>query len=125
MQMRGDFGELAMETEQIEVTSALPQPNQNWHYIDRQGHEHYWRDGYPTLVGVVDETYWCADCGEDHTDSHWGCATCGEEITPGTYVDTSRRFVPGLTSFTLNGEPITQERFEELRRDWLENVRNA
>lgn len=116
MTMSGDFGELVMETEQIEVTSALPQPDHNWRFTDAQGHEHFWRDGYPTLVSVADETYWCPDCGDDHTDTHLECAICGEAIVPGTYFHAGRQFVPGRTSYRLNGEPITKERYEEIRR---------
>jgi hypothetical protein len=112
---QGDFGDLSFETAAIEVTSGLPQANKSWRYTDRQGHEHYWRDnGYPTLVDVADETYWCNDCGEEHTDSHLECPLCGETIVPGTYIDTFRRFVPGRTVYKLNGEPITKERYEEI-----------
>jgi hypothetical protein len=118
--IRGDFGTLEAETEMIDVTSGLPYPNERWTYTDRQGHEHRYSrraagDYYPTLVWVVDETYWCEDCRDEHTDGHYECAICGEHITPRLRgPDLSRKYIPGLTSYYLNGEPITKERADEL-----------
>jgi hypothetical protein len=113
--IRGDFGELVTETEAIEVASSLPRPDRSWRYTDRESHEHYWQDGYPTLTRVVDETYWCADCGDEHTESHLECPLCGEHIEPGTVgPSTFREFMPGRTSYWLNGEPITPERAREI-----------
>jgi hypothetical protein len=114
--IRGDFGELVIETEQIEITSNLPRPDHSWRYTDEQGHGHYWADdSYPTLRRVNDRTYWCGDCCDDHTDSHWECPLCGETIEPGlTGPSGFREFMSGRTSYLLNGEPISKERAEQI-----------
>jgi hypothetical protein len=118
---RGEFGELVAEVERIDVTSALPQPNQDWRFTDEHGHEHYWQNGYPTLTAVPDgEPYYCGDCSEEHQDTKRVCALCGVDIVPGTVVDTFRRYVPGRASYWLNGEPIREDQaqalIEEMRR---------
>jgi hypothetical protein len=111
----GDFGELRMEREMIEVTSNLPRPDRNWTYTDQQGHEHRYDDGWPTLVTVVDRVYWCEGCNDEHQDTHLACAICGEEISPGMVGPSlHREFIPGRMSATLNGDPISKERYEEL-----------
>jgi hypothetical protein len=111
----GDFGTLVIETEMVDVTSALPQADKSWRYTDRQGHEHYWRDGYPTLDWVPDgEPYWDSDISGEYQHMKLVCPVCDEEIHPSTYVDTSRRYVPGLTWATLNGEPISEDRARQL-----------
>lgn len=110
---------LRVEQEQINVSSALPRPDPDWRYVDQQGHEHY-RDNshpasYPTLVAVVDETYWCEDCGDEHTRSHWECATCGEIIEPGVLdPSTFVEYRPGLRRYFLNDEEISEERASEI-----------
>lgn len=116
---RAPAGTLEIHTEQIDVTSALPYPDKRWTYTDQQGHDHYWREGYPTLTWIVDssETYWCEDCGEEHerTEGHYECPLCGETIAPGLCPpDTFRRFAPGRTSYTLDGQPITKEQAEAI-----------
>lgn len=113
----GEFGELRAEVEQVEVTSDLPRPDPNWRFTDAQGHEHYRdTDGeYPTLRTVVDETYWCSDCNDEHTDTHLECAICGETIQTGTLPPSMfREFTPGRTEYYLNDEPISPERYREL-----------
>lgn len=111
----GGGGELRIETDQIEVTSNLPKPDRSWRYIDAQGHEHYWRDGWPTLVTVVEDTYWCADCNDEHDDTHFECPQCGEWISPGMVEGGMfREFMPGRTSYYLDGQPITKEQAEEI-----------
>ena len=112
---QGDFGDLSAETEAIEVTSNLPRTMKSWRYTDQQGHEHYWRDnGYPTLKRVVDGREWDDDLEDWYEASHLECPLCGETIIPGTTIDTFRRFAPGLTTYKLNGELITKERYEEI-----------
>lgn len=65
-----------------------------WRYRDQASHKHapetYTDAGgtdrvrsWPTLTQVVDETYWCEDCQEEHERSHMECPLCSETITPG------------------------------------------
>lgn len=116
----GDFGTLEIETEMIDVTSSLPYPDEQWTYTDQQGHAHRYSrqaagDYYPTLAWVVDETYWCDDCQDEHTDGHYECAICGEHIEPGLRgPDYARKYMPGRTSYYLNGESITKEQADEI-----------
>lgn len=113
--LQGDFGELRVETEMIDVTSGLPRPDETWSYIDRQGHGHRYDNGYPTLVEVVDRTYWCADCNDEHQDTHLECRICGESIEPGMRGPSPfREFAPGRTAYYLNDEPISPERYQEI-----------
>lgn len=108
-------GELRVETEQIDVTSNLPRPDKNWRHTDAAGHEHYWDNGYPTLVEVVDDTYWCDDCSDEHTESHLECPTCHQSIEPGMVGPPGyREYAPGRTSYYFNDEPITKAEAEEL-----------
>lgn len=112
----GDFGELRIEIESIDVTSSLPKPDTRWTFTDANGHRHRYEDGaYPTLVRVVDETYWCPDCNEDHEVTHLGCRECGERIEPGMVGPSGfRESIPGLRSYYLNDEPISEERYREI-----------
>lgn len=103
---------LEIERDMIEVSTGLPQPSKSWTVTDSQGHEHAYADGpdrYPTLRPEY-RTFWCPDCHEEHEESWLVCRLCGERVEPGTYVDTTPQFLPGRTSYTLNGEPITKER---------------
>jgi hypothetical protein len=111
----GEFGELHIEVERVEITSALPRANKNWRYTDQAGHEHYWRNGYPTLVEIVDDGYWCDDCEDEHGETHLECPLCGESIVPGTHGGgTFLEFMPGRRFITLSGEPISEERANEI-----------
>ena len=100
--------QIESHTDQIEVTSNLPYPDENWRFIDTQGHEHtYAKDGshYPTLTYVQDGIDYVDD-GPGYVDEipygHYECATCGEHIKPGlTGPDSYRRFIPGHTSITV------------------------
>lgn len=99
------------------ITSELPQPDPAWQAVDSNGHEHYWQEGpdrYPTLRVVEGEPYWCPDCRDEHTDSWWVCRECGEKIEPGTRVDMSPKWIAGPTTYTLNGERISEERARQI-----------
>jgi hypothetical protein len=107
--------DLRAETERIDVTSALPRPDKKWTYTDRHGHEHRWDDGYPTLVVVTEEPYWCPDCHDEHTDSHYECPLCGEEIAPGLVpAPLYREYIPGMTTYYLNDEEISEAEYRRL-----------
>lgn len=111
---------LEIEVERIEVTTGLPQPDPNWSYIDHAGHEHAYgqpgpfRDRYPTLVERAGEPYWCDDCDDEHVDTWLECPLCGEKIAPGTYVDTSPRYIAGPTSYLIDGQPVSKEEGDAL-----------
>lgn len=109
----GDNTVLEVDREMIEYSTALPQLDPKWRGADSQGHEHAYADGadhYPSLDLILGEPYWCEDCQDEHQDSWRVCRICGEKVTPGTFVDTSVKYMPGRTQYLLNGEPISEER---------------
>jgi hypothetical protein len=107
--------ELRAETERIDVTSALPYADEKWTYTDRHGHQHRYDHGYPTLVWIVDETYWCDDCRDEHEEGHYQCPLCGEHIEPGMAgPDLYRRYIPGMTTYYLNDEEISEAEYQRL-----------
>ena len=118
--LTGAFGTLRAEAELIDVSSALPYPDEAWTYTDQHDHKHrYKRTGpgtyYPTLTWVVDETYWCEECGDEHAEGHWECPLCGEHITPGLKgPDRFPRKIPGMVSYYLNDEPISKAEYQRL-----------
>ncbi len=102
-------------TDQIDVTSALPQPDKAWAYTDRAGHAHRYAGGYPTLTWVVDETYWCEDCSDEHTEGHRECPLCGERIEPGLREwDGTKQYIPGRTSYYLGDREISEQEYLRL-----------
>lgn len=110
---------LEYEQELIEVSSSLPQPDEDWTYTDRAGHEHRYADGYPTLTWIIDESYWCEDCGDEHTEGHYECPLCGEHITPGLRgPDLLSKYQPGRRSYYLDGELITKEQVQAIAAEF-------
>jgi hypothetical protein len=113
--------DLREEAELIDVTSALPYPDERWRFTDAAGHEHRYRrqgagDYYPTLVWVVDERWWCDDCGDEHTEGHYECRACGERIVPGLAgPDYFPRRIPGRVTYWLGDTEISPDRYRELR----------
>ena len=100
-----------VQRDQIDVTSWSATPNESWVYADRQGHEHHYDNGYPTLSYVIDEQHWCeGDEGSYPHDGHWQvdaahyeCKACGETIEPGMDPPGTPKFIAGATSATLEG----------------------
>lgn len=89
--------DFTLRSEPIEVTSNLPEPDPDWRYVDAQGHEHTYSDGYPTLVEVED---WPAGVDVDGFDYPAGtrleCRLCGEEVRPGLRGPTGfREYIAG------------------------------
>lgn len=107
----------SQETEPVTVnTLGGPAPDPDWTFTDAEGHEHRAYPGdsdkptWPTLKWVVDRTYWCEDCRDEHEEGHYACAICGEAIEPGMVrkgPETLTR--PGRTTFRINGVPVTEE----------------
>jgi len=104
-------GTLRVERADIEVTSGMPRPDPSWTHIDQHGHTHTWTDhDLPTLRWIVDERAWCASCNDWHEEGHYECQQCGERVEPVMRGPSSfREFMPGLTDYYLNDEPIAEE----------------
>ncbi|MFF9269112.1 hypothetical protein [Streptomyces rochei] len=110
-------GELTIEHEGEWVTSNSPQPDPHWRTTDKEGHQHAYVDGpdrYPTLVSVTGDAYWCTLCCDEHADTWYECRICGEKITPGTRIDTTPKWIAVSTTYTLDGEPITEAQAQEI-----------
>ncbi len=109
---------LEIETDRLEVTSMLPQRDPSWRTTDDAGHEHYAVSTlagvhYPTLYAQHGEPDEDGDC-----DSWWVCCRCEQKIVPGTVVDHSRRFIPGMTTYTLDGEHIPPAQAQAFIESW-------
>lgn len=101
-----------VEVEQITVdTMGGPSPDPDWHYTDHHGHPHLRiGDEWPTLRWVVDRTYFCEDCQDEHEEGHWECVRCHEHIAPGTvHRPAQRLYRPGPRTYYVNDEPVTEE----------------
>lgn len=92
-----------------------------WTYTDREGHGHRTEDGRPTLRWIIDETYWCDTCQDEHEVGHWECEQCGEMIKPGTVLrGPEERYLPGRRYTTLNGVSLTDAEADEAARRLVE-----
>jgi hypothetical protein len=120
--LSGPQGTLAVEREMISV-SYLSDIDADWKFTDANGHQHYCvyegADHYPTLRRVVDETYWCGECGDEHELAHLECRQCGEAITPGT-TGPGEKVITGVVTYTFNGELITPERARQIVAEWAD-----
>jgi hypothetical protein len=119
---------LEFEQELLEFHSDLPEPDPDWASTDHHGHQHHYdkdalaagRHYYPTLEWVIDETFWCDDCGDEHTEGHWQCPLCGEAVTPGLRGPSLfPRYQAGQRSYYLDGEPITEQQVQALAAEHL------
>lgn len=108
---------LEIERDMISVSTQLPQPDPRWSYTDRAGHDHAYgteANPYPTLVRRQGEPYWCDDCQDEHVDTWLECPQCGEKIQPGTFIDPAPKYIPGLTSYRIDGEEVSPQEGEAL-----------
>ena len=105
--------ELSMDQPTMQIDAGRV-TDEKWRYVDKQSHLHAYVKGddpYPTLIEVEDETYWCAMCSEEHTDSHLECKVCAEHIEPGTTYKGPTIIPAGpveiTATVTRGGETIT------------------
>lgn len=122
-----DLDDMTIEThvEQIEVTSNLPERDPNWVHVDESGHEHRYGPNTtepPTLRWVVDEPggVFVDPDGypEEYPDEgHYECILCTEHVQPGMRGPSPfRRFINGHRTVIVNGEVLTPDEIETLRR---------
>jgi hypothetical protein len=119
--IRGPFGTLRLEQDVDWITTNLPQPDPNWRYTDRQGHEHYrGKHDWPTLNWIVDETWWDEDLQEEDSTGHWACPICGEAIEPGMLPPPTHAIpIVGQVQCYLNDEPVTKEHAQTILDRWV------
>jgi len=107
--------------EPITVTTAGgPATDPDWTYTDKAGHKHYaypeepGKPRWPTLKNVVDRTYWCEECRDEHEESHYECSICGEVIEPGMiHKGPETKTLQGPTTLLINDIPVSQEVWDE------------
>lgn len=105
--------------ERVPVWSNQPTRDDNWRFTDAAGHEHFYVDGYPAYptVWIVDATFWCGDCEEEHEDGHYECSLCGEQVVPGTKPPSPYpTYIAGMTEITVEYD-IGSERREYIVTD--------
>lgn len=116
----GPLGELVIERAIIPV-HYLTDIDAGWRYTDAAGHAHHCEyegtDHYPTLREVVEEAYWCEGCEDEHERAHLECRQCGEIIHPGR-TGPGTKYIPGLLTCTLDGEPVSPQRAQEIVAEW-------
>ena len=104
----GWAGQLRIEVERIDISSAGPKPNERWSFVDADGHFHAYyesKDPWPTLHKRI-EVVPCSvedhdeDCGGANT-THWHCLICDEEITPGMIPGPHYGSMAGMTSWEV------------------------
>lgn len=107
-------------------TLGGPAPDPEWKAVDLAGHEHQYVAGaqlgephWPTLEWVVDETYWCDTCRDEHDKGHWECKQCGETVEPGMVMEGPKTITkPGRTTYKINGNPVDPETWERETEKW-------
>lgn len=110
--------ELEITTEMVDVTSIhAMKPDPKWTFTDAAGHRHYRSEDetggpYPTLMWKPDMVH-CADCHEDHDEGFLVCTQCGERVQPGFVSDPGPHLIPGLRSYTIDGEPVSPQAAED------------
>lgn len=122
--VRADFDGHTLEitTEVIDVT-PLAEPDPKWTFTDAAGHRHYWSDTesggpYPTLEyrtvhDHADDEECDADDDQDLCYPVLCCKQCGQPVAPGTRPPSSRRIVPGLRTYLIDGEPVSKQAAED------------
>jgi hypothetical protein len=125
---------VSVEHEQVPVAMMSPAqvPDEQWRYVDKKGHGHFWKkDKLPTLEWVVTGTEWVGDeyDGDEYEVGEYRCKICAEVIKPGKKSDYGPSFVPGPTTITLdiNGEQflLTPELYAESVYRWVEILRST
>lgn len=104
---------VTVEVEDIFVRpTGGPVEDPDWRFTDAAGHKHRGasRD---TTRWVVDRTYWCEDCQDEHEEGHLECKLCGEQIEPGMIPSsTTPKHLPGRKTYFIDGVAATKEQAE-------------
>lgn len=107
---RGDIN-VTLDRQTIDVTSDRETADESWRYTDKQGHEHRYNHGYPTLDFIVDAEHWCDGTEgmynhDPHMvvdEAHYECKLCGQTIKPGIVPPGWPRMIAGPISAEITG----------------------
>lgn len=112
---------LVCHVDMINTTCQFDTIDSRWKGTCENGHA----VTFKSLERVVDHRTWCD--GEDgwyHHDPHWledshyECPECEARVVPGIIRGGTPQFIPGMKSFTLDGEPITEGVAIALLESW-------
>lgn len=121
---------VALERDLIQVSVGMShEPDEKWSYRDAAGHVHRFEGSeLPTLEWVVTDTYWCAECRDDHEEGEYRCKVCAQPVNPRyRTVGPTTKAIPGRTRIVLEPRDspnfeISSEELEEIKRDGEEAV---
>jgi len=115
---------LEIQRDMIDVT-AMSEPDPGWTFTDTQGHEHgaveQGPDGsvrYPSLLKRVIPHECDGYCEEEGCPLGWVCQWCYEHITPGVRTGRTRRYIPGRTTYLVDGEPVSEQAARDFAAAW-------
>jgi hypothetical protein len=112
-----------VETDTVDITTDVPEPDPNWGTTDSHGHEHrwlitnveggIWHSGeLPTLRWVVDEE-WIDEDNFEREEGHYECVRCGDTVEPGRKMPPPiRRTIPGMRHYFIDDRPVDEETFK-------------
>lgn len=114
-----------INVDMIDVTS-IHRPDTGWRHTDSHGHLHQWYDGdapavrydpstkysVPSIIWIKDGEYWDDDMEEMRPYGHNECSQCHDRLEPVYTADSFRQHVPGLKSYLIDGEPVSEEEFK-------------
>ena len=99
----------------------------NWHYIDKNGHEHHWyippgAEDKPDLwqlptLREVHKLVYIEEGGDEHWATHYYCKKCGELVYPGEKSPDSQMYVQGLTHYYVDGVEVSKEEAERAMKE--------
>ena len=116
------------------VTMGVRTADEHWRATDSNGHDHYYKSGYPTLDLVIDESHWCDgreglyshDPHEAVDASHYECKTCRETMEPSTHGPGHQVYMAGPSDYRLSGLRSDGVRIDAfLLPDQVERIRSA
>jgi len=105
--------EIMFSRDIIDVTPLL-EPDPEWFFQDRAGHQHRWIDGgLPSLRWIIE-----VEAGEEMPEvGHYECRECGEKIEPLMRVPIFRSFAPGLVHCSIDGRPVAEDEMRDIMEE--------
>jgi hypothetical protein len=109
---------LEIQREVIDVT-PMAEPDPAWTYTDRAGHTHGYTDGAPdgpyttleyrTVHDHADDGECDADGNQEFCYPVLVCKRCAQPVRPGTRAPLFRQNMPGMTTYLIDGEPVSKQ----------------
>lgn len=114
----------------VETLSPSRERDQDWRYVDKEGHGHFWEGSeLPTLEWIVTGTRWVGDeyDASEVVEGEYRCPLCREVVEPGWKLSYGPRHVPGPTTVTITIEDekfyLRPEGYAKAIEKWAEFLR--